>query len=167
MGYSTPPTVSTNDPLLASDWNTYVKGNLDYFYSLIPATRVYNNANISCTGSTDNAITFNTERYDTDTMHSTSSNTSRLIATTAGVYAIGFNGEWSTTPATYEVEIWVNNTTKIAWMTGTQKRFSLNTQYKLSAADYVEVIINPATTQTLLATAAYSPEFFMTRVAAG
>lgn len=53
--------------------------------------RVYNSANISIANATETALTFNSETYDTAGMHSTSSNTSRLIAPVPGRYAWGFN----------------------------------------------------------------------------
>ncbi|KKM04831.1 hypothetical protein LCGC14_1760300, partial [marine sediment metagenome] len=50
--------------------------------------RVYNDAAITLTTNVVKFLTFNQERYDTDTIHSTSSNTDRLTATTAGKYLI-------------------------------------------------------------------------------
>src|SRR3990167_8910278 len=52
------------------------------------AARAYNDAAISLTSGTATIITLNQERWDTDTIHSTSSNTGRLTATTAGRYQI-------------------------------------------------------------------------------
>ena len=39
--------------------------------------RAYNNANLALNNGTDTFLTFNSERYDTDAFHSTSSNTGR------------------------------------------------------------------------------------------
>ena len=57
--------------------------------------RVYNNANISIPDSTVTALTFNSERWDTDSIHSTVSNTSRLTAQTASKYDIKGNIKWA------------------------------------------------------------------------
>ncbi len=55
-----------------------------------PKVRVYNSAAIShATNAAFQAVTFNSERFDTDTMHSTSVNTDRLTFTTAGTYLVG------------------------------------------------------------------------------
>lgn len=53
-----------------------------------PACRVFNNAAISVTNAAWNALTFNSERYNTDSMHSTSSNTGRITFNTAGLYLV-------------------------------------------------------------------------------
>ena len=50
--------------------------------------RVHNSANISVSDSTWTSMTFDSERYDTDSIHSTASNTSRLTCVTAGKYLI-------------------------------------------------------------------------------
>src|SRR5438876_645541 len=46
--------------------------------------RVYNSANISVSASTEQALTFDTERSDSNAYHSTSSNTSRITVPTGG-----------------------------------------------------------------------------------
>ena len=48
--------------------------------------RVSNSSDISITQSTVTALTFDTDLFDTNTMHSTSSNTGRLTCVTAGDY---------------------------------------------------------------------------------
>lgn len=54
-----------------------------------PMVRAYNSANIATTTGTTTALTFDSERFDTDTMHSTSSSTGRITFTTAGEYLNG------------------------------------------------------------------------------
>lgn len=55
-----------------------------------PSCRVYNSANISITNGAGalQVITFNSELWDTASMHSTSSNTDRLVAPVAGKYEV-------------------------------------------------------------------------------
>lgn len=63
------------------------------------ACSLSNSAAISvATGGTGQLLTWDTEAYDTDTMHSTSSNTSRIVATTAGLYAINYTIAISSDP---------------------------------------------------------------------
>jgi len=52
------------------------------------SARVYNNANLSIANATETYPTFNTEQWDTDTIHDTALNTDRLTATTAGKYYV-------------------------------------------------------------------------------
>lgn len=53
-----------------------------------PACRLTNTASQNVATSTRTAITFNTETYDTDSMHSTSVNTDRITINTAGLYVV-------------------------------------------------------------------------------
>src|SRR5512139_267514 len=50
--------------------------------------RVYNNAAINIANDTVTALTFNSERFDTNGIHSTALNTGRLTCQTAGTYVI-------------------------------------------------------------------------------
>jgi len=65
--------------------------------STFAGCRVTNTTNISIANSTDTALTFNTETYDTDAFHDTSTNTSRLTIPTgkAGYYQINANILWA------------------------------------------------------------------------
>jgi len=56
---------------------------------------VWNSANISVVDSTEVLLTFDSEDYDTDSMHSTSSNTDRITFTTAGKYVYGIAIDFS------------------------------------------------------------------------
>lgn len=58
----------------------------------LPAVKVYNDATTTLpAGGTTTVISFNQERYDTDTMHSLVTNPDRLTVTTPGLYAIHTN----------------------------------------------------------------------------
>lgn len=52
------------------------------------ACRVYNNANQSIANGTVTAIAFNSEAFDTDTMHDNVTNNTRITIKTAGKYLI-------------------------------------------------------------------------------
>lgn len=54
----------------------------------VPAARVYNSAAQACTHNNWTTLTFNSERFDTDQIHDTSSNTSRLTCRTPGKYLV-------------------------------------------------------------------------------
>jgi hypothetical protein len=52
------------------------------------SARVSNNASLSIANVTETYLTFNTEQWDTNTIHDTSLNTDRLTAATAGKYYV-------------------------------------------------------------------------------
>ena len=55
---------------------------------------VFNSAAQSIPDSTPTILAFNSERFDTDTMHDNATNNSRSTFTTAGTYAFGLNIKW-------------------------------------------------------------------------
>jgi hypothetical protein len=137
--------------------------------------RVYNSANISCADNVDTVMTFDTERWDTDTIHSTVSNTGRLTATTAGIYIITGHIRWAANNTGLRfLQVRLNGTTIIAW--SVQKAADLGSYYtlmsiavlyKLAATDYVELIARQyglAGPLNVEAFANYSPEFGMQKV---
>ncbi len=135
-----------------------------------PHCRVYNNANISTSNGTFQALTFNTERYDVGGMHSTSSNTGRITVPTGGdgVYRCGGHVDWvSNGTGIREVQIRLNGATVIAYNTmnplsGTDSILSVNTEYALVAGDYLELLTFQSSGGALNigAGSAFSPEFY-------
>lgn len=89
MAWTTPRTWAVNEKVTAANMNTYISNNLSHLVSP-PFCDLYATApgNTSGSASTFTAIPFDTEIADTDTMHSTTSNTSRITATTAGLYLV-------------------------------------------------------------------------------
>jgi len=53
-----------------------------------PRCRVFDNTGVVMTNATATLMTYDSEGFDTDTMHSTVSNTSRVVFTTAGTYLV-------------------------------------------------------------------------------
>jgi hypothetical protein len=135
--------------------------------------RVYNSGALSIANSTATALTFDSERYDTDTCHSTSSNTSRLTATTAGKYHIGGAIDWAANDTGIrQCYVRLNGSTIIAVQTtnntgaGNNCQMVVGTIYDLSATDYVELIALQTSGGSLnvAANANYSPEFYVQRI---
>lgn len=85
MAYTTPTTRTTGDVIGAADWNTDLVENIKHLADP-PRVSAYRNGDLAVTTGTETIITLNAETYDTDSMHSTSSNTGRLVAATAGLY---------------------------------------------------------------------------------
>jgi hypothetical protein len=76
--------LTTADPVTLS-WLETIAENQNYFNNP-PRVKVYRNADVDIPNDDKTMVLWNAEEWDTDTMHSTSTNTSRLVATTAGRY---------------------------------------------------------------------------------
>lgn len=166
--YTTEKTWATNDDITAALLNTHIRDNSQFLHQP-PACRAYNNANISHSSSGSyQFLTFNSERKDTDTMHSTSSNTGRITATTAGFYEIGGCVEFASNATGLRgLEIRLNGstvivTTDVAAISGAGTDLNVSTMYQLAAADYVELGAYQSSGGTLNVSAVgnYSPEFW-------
>lgn len=145
------------------------------------AARANNSATIAVPSGTATIVTLDSERWDTDTIHSTSSNTGRLTATTAGRYWIGCHLEWAApgvqaeTGAIRRVAIRLNGATTIASndlfssngaFSNTVMQQTVSTHYNFAATDYVECLATQKVTSTLniAVSGNYSPEFEMVKV---
>jgi hypothetical protein len=136
----------------------------------------YNSADISIANNSETVLTFDSERWDTNSLHSTASNTSRLTAPIDGVYAISVNLEFDTnnTGNRYFV-VKLNGATYLAAPAINATGGGLNTgmsfvrQYKLTAGDYIEVYVfqNSGGSLNIKAIGNRTPEVQMTRVSAG
>lgn len=120
----------------------------NYYTDNIPgdiACRVYNSAAISLTNSTETALTFDTEDYDTNTMHSTVSNSNRITFQTAGKYLVGAQFRWASNATGIRwgriilnaatVLVYDNPATNL----GDQTSFLATTIYNFAVNDYIEI----------------------------
>jgi len=73
--------LTVNTGATAPEWKTPAGGGYN-------GASVYNSAYISIPNNTDTVLTFNTENFDTNSYHDTSTNTSRLTVPTTGKYLI-------------------------------------------------------------------------------
>lgn len=144
-----------------------------------PACRVFNSAAQSLADSTFVFPTFNSERFDTDSMHSTVSNTGRITFNTAGVYVVTFSGEL-TLASDYlliEISLRLNGATIIASQSmkhdgvSTSPVWSLATIYKFAQGDYVEPRVYQDNTanaaRNLVTLGNRSPEFAAAWIGSG
>lgn len=141
-----------------------------------PACRVYRSSSQSINSGALTAITFDTERYDTDTMHSTSVNTNRVTFNTAGLYDVGANISWQAdTDYTRRIAYLQVNAAAIiarrsdespAHALANAEDWNLNTTWKMAAGDYIELIVYQTNTSNnadnIVASSAYSPEIWAT-----
>ena len=136
--------------------------------------RVFNSAQIAIPNAALTALTFDSERWDTDTMHSTSSNTNRITFTTAGKYIVGGNVEWlANTIGIRDVVIRLNGATRILWQSLGAGAAPFNTpiqsvatMYNFAAADYIELMVVQTSGGSLNTetNANWSPEFWAQKV---
>lgn len=142
-------------------------------WQIRPVARAYNNAAIALSAGAWTTLTLNSERTDTDGMHSTSTNTSRLTVPSggAGQYLIGAHVEFDSSAIGVglyvAVRILLNGATTIARATlqpsfgdALDATISLLTLYPLAVADYVEMQAYSTQALNVLASGNYSPEFW-------
>lgn len=143
----------------------------------VQACRVTRGAALSVASGTGlTTVAFTSEEYDTDGMHDTVTNNSRITIQTAGFYILGFNGTFAAA-ATYQrvfARLLVNATLEIArdQKPGTGLSFSgvlgITTAYRFVVGDYIEVQVSQsdsgAAARNLEANPDYSPEFWAARL---
>jgi len=148
MAYSSPAAIVTGTTISKTTFGDVVKADLD-FLANPPACRVYNSAaTTSIPNNAATTLTFDSERFDTDSMHSTVTNTSRITVNTAGLYVVNaqvfFAGNGTgeryvainVNGATTIVRVQqVTNTTTGPW------RAQAITLWKAAATNYFEVSV--------------------------
>lgn len=113
------------------------------------SAHAFNSAAISVADNIDTLLTFDSERYDTDGIHSTVSNTGRLTAQTAGKYLVSARAAFAGNAANRRViYLRLNGVTKIGEHAvlppgGSPDCYMcLTTLVNLAVGDYVEVLVN-------------------------
>lgn len=164
--YNTVPDKTVGDVFTEAMWDDSLKTNLNNL--IVPAAcRAYNNANIAVPNNTFTALTFNSERFDTDGMHSTSVNTGRITVTTPGVYTVAAHVNFaSNSTGLRTARIRLNGATVLAVhdspanSTGSAS-LTVATIYELALNDYltVEVFQNSGASLDVVAGGNFSPEF--------
>lgn len=142
MPYTSPATVVTGTTI-TSTWGNSVKTAADYLANP-PACRVFHSTTQSATSAVALTLAFNSERYDTNTMHDTVTNNSRITMNTAGLYLVTAHVAFAAN-ATGQRDLYIqlNATTYIAMATtpsigaGGETFLSVATAYKFAAGDYV------------------------------
>ena len=87
MPYVDPNTIHnpTTGGVPPAAWGDQVRDDLEFLVES-PGCSVYKAAAVSTTSGSETVLVADSENYDLDTMHSTSSNTSRITCNTAGKY---------------------------------------------------------------------------------
>lgn len=109
MAVPTPYDFTAGQKMSATLLDAGVRDPLTYLLTNYPRVHAYSAASMSFSNATARVVNFDTEVYDTDSMHSTSSNTSRITATTAGLYEFHwFMRMPSATYTTFDMDIRLN-----------------------------------------------------------
>lgn len=139
----------------------------------LPGARVYNNANIAIPSGAWTALTFNSERFDTDGIHETVGSTGRLTCRTAGKYIIGGGAQFADSAAgTRRVfGILLNSGSFIAigsspFAATYGGSVAIATLWSMAVGDFVEFLVTHDVGAPLNITYSptFSPEFWMQRV---
>lgn len=140
------------------------------------SVRVYNSSQQVVTTGARAILPFDSERWDTSTLHDPVTNNSRLTASVTGKYNIFGHVQVSTFAAgspSLDVGIILNGSTVIAhtqnlaYVSGTassNSAMSIDTTYLLSVNDYVELFLKNGSAASLIVSTVpnNSPEFGMT-----
>jgi hypothetical protein len=194
-GTAFPGSPATNDQFVRDDLNTLSRYNGSSWSTIAGggggatdvSVRVYNTTDITIANSTSVALPFNSEHFDTDGFHSTSSNTTRLTVPTgkAGKYMIIGNFRFNSDGGGGSSRLCMIVQTKASDSStveltrqditpgGANPHLTTSTLAALSEGDYVELIarqnsggsIDVAGNTTMGGTSSWtSPEFMMYKV---
>lgn len=144
----------------------------------VPACRVFHSVNQSIPDATSTILAFDSERYDTDSMHSTVTNNSRITFNTAGLYLVTVNVEFAAGTYDYaSVAVRMNGTTFLGVSDASQSAGlfgagrTVATVYKFAATDYVEARVfqdnGAAAARNVNVAGNYTPEFSATWIGVG
>lgn len=139
----------------------------------VPAARVFHSANQAIGTASATVLAFNSERFDTDTIHDNATNNSRLTCKTAGKYLITGTIEWPVAATgTRGAYLRVNGGTFVGIAQHPPSNTGVDvvivtTLWEMAVNDYVELLAFQSSGGNLNvnASASYSPEFSMVKVA--
>lgn len=154
-----------NDPVRKVDLEA-----LEALYKI--GARVTHGTSQSIANGVSTILAFNSERYDTDTIHDIAVSNSRLTCKTAGKYLIIGNVNWQgNATERRSMKFRLNATTDIARFTMAASITAgvdliLATIYDLAVNDFIEISVYQASGAPLLITKSlnFSPEFMMQRI---
>jgi hypothetical protein len=150
MAYADLATVQATDPgsILTAAWCDQVRDNEEFFIAP-PSCHVYNSAAVSVNNATDTQLGADSERWDTNAMHSTVSVTSRITMQTAGKHRLVSNVAFAADVDGRRLcAFLINGTTTFggtqlqAVTTGNSTVVSFEDTYEFAAGDYVEIRVH-------------------------
>lgn len=154
MAYADLATIQDTDPgdILTAAWCDQVRDNGEFLIDP-PVCSVYASSSQTVPTATMTVLTADGENFDNDSMHSTSSNTSRITIQTAGRYLLIATAIFATGSADERnVQFYVNGTTALegtkvnANASGSQNTvITTSRSYVFAENDYVEVRVRQRT----------------------
>lgn len=150
MPFTVPHTIAAGELVTTTTMNNEWGGNVS-FLANPPACRLTKSGNqTGIAHATETALTWDQETYDTDSMHSTSVNTSRITFTTAGIYVVTwtFSVDTDTDYTGAYSYLRLGGSTNIGFGNGLGTLTDVNIgplligsiPYKFAATNYVEVM---------------------------
>jgi hypothetical protein len=154
--------------------NVYMKGDdgTERAMSVGQGCQVYNSSNISVSNDTDTYLTFDSEEFDNDSCHSTSTNTGRLTCNTAGTYLVTANINFAANSTGYRA-IWfringstVFGTVRVPAASSLATMLTTCRVIQLAVGDYLELGVrqNSGGNLNVQRVADTSPYFSMVRI---
>lgn len=189
IGSSTPQSIDNGDAGAAGTSTSLAREDHEHPFTIPnyaqitnpPACRVYHSGDQNVTSGAELTLAFDSERYDTDTMHDPSSSNSRITFNTAGLYVVTghatIQNDVDTDHRRAYLSIKLNGSTVIAVQLvgrldlNVQPHISVATVYKFAQGDYVELIAlqqnTDSDTRPVQALGNFSPEFSATWIGVG
>lgn len=144
MGWTSPATGVVGTLLTAALWNTNLRDNL-LWLSSPDRCRTYMTAGQSITANTNTAVKWtSTDTYDTNNLHSTTTNPTRITIATKGLYAIAANVWFPAISSGYFMQIGLQkNGTSLGIYnqvptSGGAQAISCYDEISCNAGDYIE-----------------------------
>jgi hypothetical protein len=170
-GDVTAETLQLGDPAIKLDGigDASIAGNLYVGGIVMEGCRVYHSSDQSIDHNTPTIINFNSEVYDTDHMHDTSTNNERVTINTPGKYYVNFCGlwqNWTTTGAWFSVRLNGSTSYSLNYVLE-MKAGVVAAAFDLVAGDYLEVRVAQQCgggSNDLQYVSAYSPYFTVQRI---
>lgn len=141
-----PRTWSILDAITAARLNTEISTAENYLMNP-PLCSVYMGTGVSCADNTTTLMTYDTETDDTDSMHSTLTNTSRITFNTAGRYEIVvYNAFLSGTLTKYDIQVRLNGAASLRTFSfgspgGACMQQIVSLRRVFAVSDYIEVLV--------------------------
>lgn len=139
--------------------------------------RAFNSANLAIVTATQTTLTYDSELWDTDGMHSTAALTNRLTCVTPGAYLIGAEVRWESNTTGYR-QVFIRVTPIIGApvvigsrlqqaVVGNVTDMGLSAPYVLATGDYAEVLVfhTAGVNINVQAASRLSPDFWALRIA--
>jgi len=144
MPFTTPATWSTNEVVTAAKMNTHVRDNISFLGSP-PMCSVKASGVQAISTAVSTVLLAGTETKDTDGMHSTSVNTSRITINTAGHYLVSATVRFAVNATGVRFQsFYIDATTEdamqqLAAVSGSDTVLSGTRSYTFTAGQFVEV----------------------------